>query len=235
MRNSLTEDVGQRVVSRSALQAALHEAEERTLGELRVVRTLLRRAVEAATTGDPSAAEAVEADARELDRRYGDVHDRLLSLIACQGPVAGDLRLAIALLHVNDRIERMGAQCVNVATLCRQIPSGQSASAGQLECLSTMAELADEQVAEAERVFAERDREGARDLRKHDLEINGHNRRCFELAVQNGSDESRREVGFFVALMARALERIGDNAVDIGQQASFAATGRRRPALPGER
>jgi phosphate transport system protein len=58
--------------------------------------------------------------------------------------------------------------------------------------------------------------------------INESNRRCFALAVQDGDEESRREAVFFVALMARAIERIGDNAVDIGQQTVFAANGRLR-------
>jgi phosphate transport system protein len=46
------------------------------------------------------------------------------------------------------------------------------------------------------------------------------------MAIEDGEDERRREAAFFVALMARALERIGDNAVDIGRQVVFAASGR---------
>jgi phosphate uptake regulator len=38
----------------------------------------------------------------------------------------------------------------------------------------------------------------------------------------------RREAAFFVAMMARAIERIGDNAVDVGQQTVFAVTARLR-------
>jgi phosphate transport system protein len=89
-----------------------------------------------------------------------------------------------------------------------------------------MARLADEQVADASRAFAERDVERARGLRDHDLGINEHNRRCFALAVEDGDDERRREAAFFVAMMARAIERIGDNAVDVGQQTVFAVTAR---------
>jgi phosphate transport system protein len=73
--------------------------------------------------------------------------------------------------------------------------------------------------------------DGAERLRERDVAINEHNRRCFALAVEEGDDEARREAAFFVALMARALERIGDNAVDIAHQALFAAEGRLRPGL----
>jgi phosphate transport system protein len=223
-----TEDIGHRPVSRAPLQESLRGAEEQTLGELGVVRESLGRAVEAVTTGETAIAEELAAGAAERERRYGEVHDCLLALMARQAPVAGDLRLATALLHVNDRVERMGAQCVNIATLCRAFPKGGRPSSGQLECLSAMARLADEQVAEAARVFTERDIEGARRLVEHDLGINEQNRRCFALAVREGDDEVHREVAFLVALMARAIERIGDNAVDIGRQAAFAATGRLR-------
>jgi phosphate transport system protein len=216
-------------VERAALEEGLRQAEQQTIAEFAVVRDLLRRAVAAAIEGDPAEGERVAADARELDRRYGEVHDRLLALIALQAPVATDLRLAIALLHVNDRLERMGAQAVNIATLCGEMPDGTRPSDEQLRCLAAMARLADEQVADAATVLSERDPRGAERLRRHDLALNEHNRNCFALAVHDGDDEARREAAFFVALMARALERIGDNAVDVARQAAFAATGRLRP------
>ena len=102
------------------------------------------------------------------------------------------------------------------------------ASETQLACLSKMAALAGQQVAEAARVFAQRDVDGALRLRERDAVINEHNRRCFALAISDGDEPLRREAAFFVALMARAIERIGDNAVDIGQQTIFTVTGRLR-------
>jgi phosphate transport system protein len=220
------------VARRPKLVDALRAAQDSTLAEMDVVRELLRRAVQAAITGDRTVADSVVQESGELDRRYADVHDQLLAVIARQAPVAGDLRLAMALVHVNDRVARMGAQCMNIAKLCCVMPEAKRASAGQLECLRAMADLADEQVAEAARSFAARDVAAASRLRAHDLGINEHNRRCFELAVHEGTDANRRQVGFFVALMARALERIGDNAVDIGQQTAFVETGAMRAEPP---
>jgi phosphate transport system protein len=152
--------------------------------------------------------------------------------MARQAPVACDLRLAIALLHVNDRLERMSAQCVNIITLCRALPGTEASPAGQLDCLRTMAGLADEQMADAGRVLATRDVVGARRLGRHDLGINERNRRCFDLAVSEGADDAQREFALMVAMMARAIERIGDNAVDIGRQAAFVATGRLERSRP---
>jgi phosphate transport system protein len=218
-------------VDRTALDYALYDAEQRTLDELDAVRDLLRLAAEAATSGNSDLADQVQARTGELDSRYTEIHDRLLALIALQAPVASDLRLAIALLHVNDRLARIGAQTVNIATLCCQMPRGVQVSERQLDCLSAMTRLTDEQLSDAKQVLAARDPKGVARLRQNDLAINEHNRRCFAIAIEEGGDEQRREAAFFVALMARALERIGDNAVDIAAQAEFAANGRLRPAI----
>ena len=226
-----TADHGLRHVERSPLEEGLDAAERETLGELDLVRRSLTAVVDAALSGDSDTAERVVQHAGEADSRHADVHDRLLTLVARQAPVAGDLRLAMALLHVNDRAARMSSQCVDIATLRRPIHDGRGASAEQLDCLKQMGELADRQVAEAARSFAERDVDAALALREDDRSINEHNRRAFTLAVEDGADEERREAALLVALMARAIERIGDNAVDIGQQVVFAATGRLR-AVP---
>ena len=59
----------------------------------------------------------VIADDDRIDGRYLEVHQGILSLLALQAPVAGDLRLVAALLHVIKHVERMGDQCVNMAKL----------------------------------------------------------------------------------------------------------------------
>jgi phosphate transport system protein len=226
LETAAIEEIGHRTVVRAPLDEALRAAEDSTLASLAAAREALRHAVRTVASSSADEADQALSQATELAERYDDVHERLLALIARQAPVACDLRLAIALLHVNDRLERMSAQCVNIITLCRAFPADESPSEGQLDCVRTMAELADEQMAEAARVFAARDVEGARRLGQHDLGINERNRRCFDLAVREHAEEPRREVALMVAMMARAIERIGDNAVDIGRQAAFVATGR---------
>jgi phosphate transport system protein len=210
---------------RSAFQQALWEVEERTLTELRVVRDTLRWAAEAATTCDQRLAAEVTRRGAELERRYCDVHDRLLVLIARHAPVATDLRLAMALVHVNDRIDRMGAQCANIATMCRAVPPGSQMVPEQRNCLAEMARLADEQIGEAADVFATRDVDGTERLRAHDQAINERNRQCFALAVEHSGGDQDITAELLAVLMARAIERIGDNAVAIAHQAAFVATG----------
>ena len=56
-------------------------------------------------------------------------------------------------------------------------------------------------------------------------EVNKLNREIFRLALDIGDDADRREWAMHMILVARCLERIGDNAVDIGEQTAFVVTG----------
>ena len=80
-------------------------------------------------------------------------------------------------------------------------------------------------ISQAKRAFTERDVEQARDLVRQDDVVDNLNRECFQLALQIGDDIDRREWAMTMMLAARALERMGDNAVDIGEQVAFVVTG----------
>jgi phosphate transport system protein len=81
------------------------------------------------------------------------------------------------------------------------------------------------QIRQAKRAFAGRDVEMARDLVRQDDVIDDLNRECFQLAIEIGDEHDRREWAMTMMLVARALERIGDNAVDVGEQVAFLVTG----------
>ena len=94
-----------------------------------------------------------------------------------------------------------------------------------LERIFKMGKLARSEVGQAKQAFTLRDVALAQDLVRQDEEINALNREVFRLAVAVGTDEDRREWAMTMMLVARALERIGDNAVDIGEQVAFVVTG----------
>jgi phosphate transport system protein len=78
---------------------------------------------------------------------------------------------------------------------------------------------------QSKRAFEQRDVEIARDLVRQDDVVDNLNRECFQLALEIGEDADRREWAMTMLLAARALERVGDNAVDIGEQVAFVVTG----------
>ena len=97
-----------------------------------------------------------------------------------------------------------------------------------LEKISEMGAQARSQVAQAKAAFERRDVDLAADLVRQDERINRLNRESFRLAIEIGDDPDTREWAMFMMLIARSLERIGDNAVDIGEQVAFLLTGQFR-------
>lgn len=211
--------------SRTRYQAELRELEEKTLGGLDLVADQLGRALEVVEHRDMELAELVIADDDRIDGRYLEVHQSILTLLATQAPVATDLRLIAALLHLIKSIERMGDQCVNIAKLVPLAGHEPPVDDRMLRDVVTMGRQVRALLSQAKQAFAGRDIALARDLVRGDDVVDNLNRECFRLAIEIGDEEDRREWATTMLLIARALERMGDNAVDIGEQTAFVVTG----------
>jgi phosphate transport system protein len=210
---------------RAHFQEQLHALETNALGGLDLIVEQLDRVLEALGHQDVELAQMVIADDDRVDGRYLEVHQGILSLLALQAPVAGDLRLVAALLHMIKHIERMGDQCVNIAKLIPLSGYEPPVRPEMLQALAKMGAYARSEVAQSKAAFAGRDVELAEDLVRQDREINRLNRQIFRTAIEIGDDVDTREWAMHMILVARALERIGDNAVDIGEQVAFVVTG----------
>ena len=206
-------------------QEELESLEVRTLEGLDMVAETLGRTIEAIQHQDTELAGLVIADDDRIDGRYLEVHQGVLSLLARQAPVAGDLRLVAALLHIMKNIERMGDQCVNMAKLVPLAGHEPPSDARILADIQQMGEQARSQVVQCKQAFARRDTDLAQDLVRQDDQIDRLNRDVFHLALEIGDDADTREWAMHMTLVARCIERIGDNAVDIGEQTVFVVTG----------
>ena len=211
--------------TRIQFQAALAELEKQAMGALPMVVTALERALETIQHQDVELASMVIADDDRIDGRYLEVHQGILSLLALQAPVAGDLRLVAALLHVIKHVERMGDQCVNIAKLVPLAGHQPPADEEMLAIIKRMGTQARQLVVQCGQAFAGRDVGLAQDLVRQDDVIDALNRQVFTLALELGDDADRREWAMHMMLVARCIERIGDNAVDIGEQTAFVVTG----------
>jgi phosphate transport system protein len=210
---------------RAHFQEQLQQLEADALGGLDLIVEQLDRVLEALRHQDVELAQMVIADDDRVDGRYLEVHQGVLSLLALQAPVAGDLRLVAALLHLIKHIERMGDQCVNIAKLIPLSGNEPPVHSDVLEALQKMGACARSEVAQSKSAFSRREVELAEDLVRQDREINRLNREIFRMAIEIGDDPDTREWAMHMILVARALERIGDNAVDIGEQVAFVVTG----------
>jgi phosphate transport system protein len=199
--------------------------ERATLEGIDLVVEQLDRTIEALQHQDVELALAVVHDDDRIDGRYLEVHQGILSLLARQAPVAGDLRLVAALLHTIKHIERIGDQCVNVCKLLPLCGHEPPTVPDVLELVLEMGALARSEVAQSKLAFANRDAALAEDLVRQDHMINTLQRDIFRRAIEIGEDPDVREWAMTMTLVARCFERVGDNAVDIGEQTAFVVTG----------
>ncbi len=211
--------------TRIAYQEELQKLEAHALEGLDIVVASIDRTNEAVQHQDVELAELVIASDDVIDGRYLEVHQSILTLLATQAPVASDLRLIAALLHVMKCMERIGDQCVNIAKLIPIAGHEPPADEQMLSDILTMGTAVREQVRQSKRAFENRDVELARDLVRQDDVVDNLNRECFRRAIQIGDSEDRREWAMTMMLIARAIERIGDNSVDVGEQVAFLVTG----------
>ncbi len=210
---------------RLKFQQELADLEDAVLGGIDLVVAQVDRVIEALDEQDVELAEFVIADDDRIDGRYLEVHQGILSLLALQAPVAGDLRLVAALLHIIKHVERMGDQCVNIAKLLPLSGHEPPRSDEIVERLSQMGRFARAEVVQSRGALAGRDVALAEDLVARDRDVNRLQREIFQLALDAGEDYDTREWAMHMTLVARAFERIGDNAVDIGEQVAFVVTG----------
>jgi phosphate transport system protein len=206
-------------------QDELQHLETRALEGLDMVIQSLDRTLEAVEHQDIELSQLVVADDDRIDGRYLEVHQEILTLLATQAPVATDLRLISALLHVMHSIERMGDQCVNISKVIPLTGHDAPVHGEMIERILLMGKQARSMVSQAKKAFEGRDVDLARDLVRQDDLIDNLNKECFQIAVQVGEDHDTREWAMTMMLVARAIERIGDNAVDIGEQVAFVVTG----------
>src|SRR3954447_4993118 len=211
--------------ARQHFEEQLRDVEVAALGALDLVTGALDRTLEALEQRDIELAAMIVADDDRIDGRYLEVHQTILSLLARQAPVASDLRVLAALLHVIKHAERMGDQCVNIAKILPLDGTAPPVDDHILERILEMGQLARSEVAQCKVAFELRDVELAKDLVRQDERVNQLQREVFRQAIETGVDADRREWAMHMVICARCIERIGDNAVDVGEQVAFVVTG----------
>ena len=209
---------------RANFHEELEAAERDLLGQGAVVRNQLDKVLKALDGRDTDLAQEVVAGDDDVDELYLQTQARVLNLLALQAPVAGDLRLVSAILHSNLHVERMGDLCVNIAKfVLNRHPYPHDSP--MLNRLMEMGSRATEMIELALSAFAQRSDELAEQLPLRDEAIDRLNRGMLEDLKEYVNDDESFEWASKLILVARYLERLGDHAVDVGEQISFLVTG----------
>ena len=187
-------------------------------------RLLLERALQALAHSDPAICDQVIRGDDEVDQLYLDVERRILGLFALQTPVASDLRLLTALLHINLHLERIADQAVNMAKITK-LANGLPPNPTVLQHLGEMGAIALGMMGAAMAALARRDLDLARSLPEMDDPLDRLNRGMLQQVLAASDDRRMLEWGIRMYVVSRQIERIGDNAVDIAEQVAFLVTG----------
>jgi phosphate transport system protein len=215
---------------RITFEQRLADLEAKLLQMGRLFQAQYDRTLRALAGSDTTLADQVIREDEQLDRICIEIEEEILRTLALEAPVAKDLRLVAGVLHVNLHLERMGDLCVNIARFIRLTASYPPAPRIHAT-LAEMGERARGLVSAALTCFARRDTELAERLPLMDQPIDELNERIFG-EIERVSGDPGLEWASRMVLVARYLERIGDHAVDIGEQVVFIVTGRVAELVP---
>lgn len=206
-----------------AIDEALDRIEAELQEEGQRVLSAVRGAVRALHESDIELAEEVIAFDDEIDSSFLDIEGSIEALLALQTPVAGDLRRLLAMIHINLLLERSADGCVTVAKLSKLVSDAEPDPA-LVDVLVEMGDRAEEMLRVALVSFDNRDLAGAESLVELDELIDRANRRFVERLIDVMAEPALREWGLRMVVAARTIERIGDRAVDIGEQTAYLLT-----------
>lgn len=211
--------------SRQVFHDDLDELRRRVVRAGAIVTEWIPRGVHALVEGDLAVAQALFDADDELDALSLDIEERAFRLIALQQPMASDLRTLITAIKVNAEIERSGDLVVNIASAARRMYGTRLTP----RCRGIVEQMGEECVRLfrlAIDAYVERDTSLAATLDDLDDRLDGLQRQ-FQQAVFEAHRCGAVDLPAVVqlALCGRFFERIGDHAVNIGEQVGFMAAG----------
>jgi phosphate transport system protein len=187
---------------------------------------MVAMAVEAVCTSDVAlAAQVVRLD-DEIDRAYLDVHGQWTNLMARFQPLGSDLRKMTVLLQLNQTFERMGDQAVNIAKVTR-LNEGLPRVERMADQIREMGDLVRPMIRTSIECYVRQDLEEARLLPAMDQPVDRLNASMYKEILAVGNNPPMLEWASKILMVARALERIGDQAVDFAEQTAYLITGER--------
>jgi phosphate transport system protein len=211
-------------MARPHFHEELEAIELEILGMGELAERAVARSVDALVRGDVAEADDVISHDDDIDERYMDIEARALSLLALQTPVATDLRMISAIIHINLHLERIGDMAVNIAKIFRSVAELPTNST-IVQQIREMDDVVRPMIRVALEAFSHRDLELCLRLPVMDDPVDRLNLGMYEEVAALAADPAALDWGLRMNMVARQLERVGDHAVDIGEQVGFLLTG----------
>ncbi|MBT3923834.1 MAG: phosphate signaling complex protein PhoU [Nitrospina sp.] len=206
------------------LEKAIDELKRLILSLGTDVEESARLAVQSLTQRDSDLAKRViEAD-YEIDQREVYVEEECLKILALHQPVANDLRLIIAILKINNDLERIGDLSVNIAE--RAVYLSTEAKVELPFDLQNMAKKVRSMLKRSLDSLVNRDEKLARKVCEDDDAVDDLNREMYGCVAQAIKKDSNNLNSYIQLLSAsRYLERMADHATNIAEDVIYLVTG----------
>lgn len=202
----------------------LEVLENKVLSMVDRAEQMVEMAVEAVIEGNSELAQEVVDLDDEIDSTYLEVHQRWTSLMARYQPMGSDLRRMAVLIQLNTTFERMGDQCVNIAKIA-QFNAGLPRVDRICEQVREMGDLVRPMIRTSIEAWVRQDLDEARLLPAMDEPVDRLNANMYKEMVAVADHPELLEWAVKMMLVSRALERVGDQAVDFGEQTAYLVTG----------
>jgi len=209
---------------RALYEAGIEDLRNDVVTMSSMVDKAIARAIDALKTQDAQLAAEVKAGDKEIDALRWDAEDAAMTLIATQGPMAGDLRVIAASLQIFTDLERMGDYAVGVAKVV--LKTIDEPLLKPLVDIPRMAQLAREMLSDVTTAFIESDAEAAKEIAARDDEIDDlYDQVLRELLTYMMSDPSVINRATHLLWAAHDVERIGDRVTNIAERITYMTSG----------
>jgi phosphate transport system protein len=210
------------------MRDAFHRELEAIDQEIVRMGALVERSTQEATTalveGDKALAHRVMEGDGPIDGAFLDIEMRSLTLLAQQAPVAGDLRLMVAILRVVNDLERAGDLAYNIAKLVQMDEFREPSPKAVKSLVSELGRAAGTLMSAEIDVWASKDETLAAGLQEKDDVVDDLHARLIRRLLEL-KDDSAVASAMQLAMIGRYFERIADHAVNIGELVVYYVTG----------
>lgn len=212
-------------MTREAYVHQLHGLRDDIVGMSSMIDKALVRSVDALRTQNLQVADEVVRADREINNLRWDIEERALLLIATQAPMAGDLRLISAIIHIATELERMGDHAAGISKIV--LETSDEPLLKPLVDIPRMCDQARAMLADSISALIAEDADAARAIVDRDDEVDAlYNQIYRELLTFMMADPSTINRATHLLWAAHNLERIADRVTNICERVVFAVTGR---------
>ncbi len=203
----------------------LEEIRRRILNMGGLAEAQVVKAIEGLRSGQIDLLDTVVEGDKPINLAQIELDDACSHIIAKRQPAAGDLRLVLAVIKIASDLERIGDEAKKIAKAARRLHGAETPFVPRVG-LTQAVELALELLRASLDAFARVNPEGIEDLRRKDAEIDAGFKGVMRQLITYMMEDPRTISSCLEMLfIAKAIERVGDHAMNIAEHVVFVARG----------